>query len=72
MNALQSLVERNTTFAVQKAMVLQMFGAAIRSGVSILEACNWSSVATGFSAQVIRKWAQEIFVLPFFSGRRDR
>ncbi len=67
MNALQSLVERNTTFAVQKAMALQMFGAAIRSGVSILEACNWSSVAMGFSAQVIRRWAQEIFV-DFFSS----
>ncbi len=72
-NALQSLVECNTTFAVQKAMVLQMFRAAIRSGVNILEPYNKSSVAMGFSAQVICSWAQEIFVgflfLPLVSGR---
>ncbi len=62
MHILQSLVERNTTFAIQKAIVLQVFGAAVSSGMGILEACNLSSMATGFNSRVIHRWAKEVFV----------
>ncbi len=61
MHTLQTRTERNTSFVTQKAVALQMFGACISTGMGILEACKLAGLATGFSDQSIRKWAQEIY-----------
>ncbi len=61
MHTLQTRTERNTSFVTQKAVALQMFGACIYTGMGILEACKLAGLATGFSDQSIRKWAQEIY-----------
>ena len=52
MQTLQSYTERNTSFVVQKSVVIQVYGACISSGIGILEACRTSM---GFSEQVIRR-----------------
>ena len=52
MQTLQSQTERNTSFVVQKSVVIQVYGACISSGIGILEACGTSM---GFSEQVVRR-----------------
>ena len=37
MQTLQSYTERNTSFVVQKSVVIQVYGACISSGIGILE-----------------------------------
>ncbi len=61
MHTLQTHTERNTSFVTQKAVALQMLGACISTGMGILEACKLAGLATGFSDQGIRKWAQKIY-----------
>ncbi len=53
---------------IQKSMALQVFGAAVCSGMGIVDACKLSSLATGFNHKVIHRWAQHIFV-DFFSSK---
>ena len=36
MQTLQSYTERNTSFVVQKSVVIQVYGACISSGIGIL------------------------------------
>ncbi len=52
MHTLQTHTERNMSF-VTRVVALQ--------GMGILEACKLAGLATGFSDQGIRKWAQEIY-----------
>ena len=40
MQTLQSYTERNTSFVVQKSVVIQVYGACISSDIGILEACR--------------------------------
>lgn len=68
MNVLQAHIEHNATLAIQKSMALQVFGAAVRSGMHIVDACKLSSLATGFNHKVIHRWAQNIFV-DFFASK---
>ena len=58
MQTLQSYTERNTSFVVQKSVVIQVFGECISSGMGILEACRVAGTFMGFSEQVIRRWAK--------------
>ena len=60
MQTLQSS-ERNTTFVIQKAVTLQVFSACVCSGMVILEACSVAATSMGFSAQVVRRWAKDIY-----------
>lgn len=52
----------HATFALQKAIALQVFAAAVTSGYGIMEACNLAAVTIEVSAQVVRRWAVDIFV----------
>ena len=61
MQTLQSYTERNTTFVIQKAVTLQVFSACVCSGMAILEACSVAATSMGFSAQVVRRWAKDIY-----------
>ena len=40
MQTLQSYTECNTSFVVQKSVVMQVDGACISSGIGLLEACT--------------------------------
>ena len=53
MQTLQSYTERNTSFVVQKSVVIQVYGACISSGMRILEACRVTGTSMGFSKQVV-------------------
>ena len=55
--------EHNTSFVVQKSVVIQVYGACISSGMGILEACRVAGTSMGFSEQVVRRWAKEVYVL---------
>ena len=55
MQTLQSYTERNTSFVVQKSVVIQVYGASISSGIAILEACRVTGTSKGFSEQVVRR-----------------
>ena len=55
MQTLQSYTERNTSFVVQKSVVIQVYGACISSGIGILEACRVTGTSMGFSEQVVRR-----------------
>ena len=48
MQTLQSYTERNTSFVVQKSVVIQVYGACISSGMGILEACRVAGTSMGF------------------------
>ena len=61
MQTLQSYTERNTTFVVQKAVTLQVFSACVCSGMAIMEACSVAATSMGSSAQVVRRWAKDIY-----------
>ena len=66
MNILQGHIEWNTTFAVQKSIFLQIFGAATCSGMAVLDACRMASLATGFNQRAVHRWAKDVYV-DFFS-----
>ena len=61
MQTLQSYTEHNTTFVVQKAVTLQVFSTCVCSGMAIMEACSVAATSMGFSAQVVRRWAKDIY-----------
>ena len=52
MQTLQSYTECNTSFVVQKSVVIR---ACISSGIGILEACRVTGTSMGFSEQVVRR-----------------
>ena len=55
MQTRQSYIERNTSFVVQKSVVVQVYGACISSGMGILEACMVTGTSMSFSEQVVRR-----------------
>ena len=55
MQTLQSYTERNTSFVVQKSVVIQVYGACISSGMEILEACRVTGTSMCFSEQVVQR-----------------
>lgn len=63
---LQSYVDVNTTFVVQKAMALNIFAVSMREGSGVLDACTEAAKFTGFNAEVIRRWAEAVFRDFFF------
>ena len=52
---MQTLQSRNTSFVVQKSVVIQVYGACISSSMGILEACRVTGTSMGFSEQVVRR-----------------
>lgn len=65
---LDKYITENTTVAVQKAYALSIFQKAVtKSSQKILEAAETASLYSGFSAQVIRRWAMTDFVQIFAS-----
>ena len=58
---LHAYIERNCAFTVQKALALNIFSISVAEGGGILEACNLAAKFTGFSPQVIRRWAEAVF-----------
>ncbi len=61
-NKLQGCTERNTTFATQKATTLHVFGACVHNGMGILQSSKIAATSMGFSCEVVRRWAKEIYV----------
>ena len=59
---LNKYIERNTTYTIQKAIALNIFSIAILEGDEILAACRVASKFTGFSAEVIHRWACTTYV----------
>ena len=64
---IKAYIERNSTFTIQKAVALNIFSVSVLDGSRILEACNIASKYTGFSSQVIRRWAEFVLVDLFAS-----
>ena len=59
---INGFLERNTTFETQKAFALHVFATAVRvDGAGILAATAEAAKYTGFSSEVIRRWAVECF-----------
>ncbi len=61
MHTLQTCTERNTIFSIQKATTLQVFGACVCNGMGIVESCRIAASSMGFSSEVVRRWAKEIY-----------
>ncbi len=68
MNTLQSCTERSTTFSIQKATSLQVFGACVCSGMGIVQSCKIAATSMGFNCEVVRRWAKETYV-DFFAAQ---
>ena len=60
MQILQSYTERNTSFVIQKSVVIQVFGACISSSMGIVEACRVAGTSMGFSEQVVQQSSIEL------------
>ena len=59
---INGFLERNTTFETLKAFTLHIFATAVRvDGAGILAATAEAAKYTGFSSEVIRRWAVECF-----------
>ena len=59
---INGFLERNTTFETQKAFALHIFTTAVRvDGAGILAATAEAAKYTGFSSEVLRRWAVECF-----------
>lgn len=54
-------IERNTTFAIQKACALRIFAEAVQSDHRILEVCDLAATCSTFCTRTIRKWANDVF-----------
>ena len=70
MQTLHAYIDHNTSFAVKKAIVLQVFSTCVRNGMGILQACSLAGEVLDFSPQVVRKWAQDVYV-DFFASSED-
>ena len=62
LKCLHGFTERNTTFPSRKAIALQVFAAAVTKGYGIMEACDLVGTTMNVSAQVVRRWASDVFV----------
>lgn len=59
---IQEYTERNTTFVMQKAFTIQLFGCLVLQGVGIIAASQYAAACSSFCARTIRIWASNIFV----------
>ena len=76
MHPIQAPTERSTTFVTQKAIVAQVSGAYISTGMGILQSCKVVEIVSGLNNQVVRKWAKDIYadffgVLTSLEGMTD-
>ena len=62
MKRLQECTENNTTFETRKATTLQVFGACVQNGIGVMKSSKIAASSMGFSCQVVRRWAQEVYV----------
>ena len=61
---LEQYIDKNTTLEVQKAFALVIFGQCITTDkMGIIEATRVACKFSGFSAEVIRRWATNVFDL---------
>ena len=67
MESIKQYLERNTKFAIQKAIALHVFAVAVSDGSGIIESCKQASRITGYQSEVIRRWAVACF-RDFFGG----
>ena len=58
---IQTYIERNSLFHLQKAIALNIFSVAVSDGSGIIDACNLAAKCTGFHIDAIRKWAGAVF-----------
>ncbi len=59
---LEQYIEKNTTAEVQKAFALVIFGKCVTTfKMGIIEATEAASKFSGFSGEVIRRWAMNVF-----------
>ena len=54
-------IDHNTTPNIQKATALNIFALSVLEGESVIASCNIASKYTGFSSQVIRRWASTVY-----------
>ena len=59
---IQQYTERNTTFVMQKAFAIQLFGCLVLQGKGIIAASEYAATCSSFHARTIRKWARNVFV----------
>ena len=57
-------VSRNVSWELQKAIAIQTMTttAMTELGIGVVQAANFAGILTGFSGQVIRRWASALFV----------
>ena len=55
---IQQYTERNTTFVMQKAFAIQLFGCLVLQGKGIIAASEYAATCSSFHARTIRKWAR--------------
>ena len=61
---LEQYIDKNTTLEVQKAFALVIFGQCITTDkMGVIEATRVACKFSGFSAEVIRRWATNVFDL---------
>ena len=55
-------VSRNVSWEVQKAIAIQTMNTAMTElGMRVVQAANFAGILTGFSGQVVRRWASALF-----------
>ena len=54
-------LQRNTSFVVQKSVVIQVYGAYIFSGMGILEACRVAGTSMGFLNKLFGGGPKEVY-----------
>ena len=66
-------VSRNVSWEVQKAIAIQTMTTAMTElGMGVVKAANFADTLTGFSGQVVRRWASAFFVtLTEYPGSLD-
>ena len=66
-------VSRNISWEVQKAIAIQTMTTAMTElGVGVVQAANFAGTLTGFSGQVVRRWASALFAtLAQYPGSLD-
>ena len=62
-------VSRNVSWEVQKAIAIQTMTTAMTElGMGVVQAANFAGTLTGFSGQVVRRWASALSPLLNIQG----
>ena len=66
-------VSRNVSWEVQKAIAIQTMTTAMTElGMGVVQAANFAGILTGYSGQVVRRWASALFAtLAQYPGSLD-